>query len=87
MTSEEEEDQEEEAPVKLMLIVLNEDAIQGFHEQVLVSTHASPASSRISTLLSTSQMQYIVHMVSATCVQHAYWTQYMQAQRYTCGRR
>lgn len=35
MTSEEEDDQEVEAPVKLMLIVLNEDAIQGFHEQVV----------------------------------------------------
>ena len=35
MTSEEEDDQEAEAPVKLMLIVLSEAAIQGFHEQVI----------------------------------------------------
>ena len=41
MTSEEEDEQEEETPVKLMLIVLNEDAIQGFHAQVLVFMHAS----------------------------------------------
>ena len=41
MTSEEEDDQEEEAPVRLMLVVLNEDAIQGFHNQVLVFFHAS----------------------------------------------
>ena len=41
MTPEEEEDQEEEAPVALMLIVLNEDAIRGFHEQVHACTHAS----------------------------------------------
>ena len=37
----EEEDQEEEATVKLMLIVLGEDAIKGFHQQVIATMHPS----------------------------------------------
>lgn len=37
MVSEEEEEREEEAAVKLMLIVLSQEAVQGFHEQVPAS--------------------------------------------------
>lgn len=37
----EEEDQEQEAIVKLMLIVLGEEAIKGFHQQVIATMHAS----------------------------------------------
>ena len=37
MMSEEEEELQEEATVKLMLIVLSQEAIEGFHQQVLSS--------------------------------------------------
>lgn len=42
--SEDEEDLEEEAAVKLMLVVLGQDAIQGFYQQVCLLIYMLSAS-------------------------------------------
>lgn len=64
MTSEEEDEQEEEAPATLMLIVLNEDAIRGFHEQVLAFMHASCACIKQDQYIAVMQVR---HSTQFTC--------------------